>query len=70
MACTCLKVIDTFRLTVAEALALQSFPPEFSLPSTMSLSSKFRAVSNAVPYRLAYGLAMSLADTLRTALRR
>ena len=58
------------RLTVAEALALQSFPPEFSLPSTLSLSSKFRAVSNAVPYRLAYGLALALADTLTTAQRR
>ena len=53
------------RISVAEAMALQSMPKEFSLPHGMSLTDKFKSVGNAVPYRLALGIAKSLADCLK-----
>lgn len=49
------------RLTVAEALAIQSLPQEFELPATMSLSNMFKTVGNGVPYLAALGLAGSIA---------
>jgi DNA (cytosine-5)-methyltransferase 1 len=45
------------RLTVAEALAIQSLPPEFVLPDSMSLSAMFKTVGNGVPYVAGVGLA-------------
>ena len=50
------------RLTVAEALALQSLPTEFALPPEMSLTDKFKTVGNGVPYLLAAGVARSIHD--------
>lgn len=45
------------RLSVAEALAIQSAPKEFELPITFSLTDKFKAIGNAVPFLMAQGIA-------------
>lgn len=45
------------RLSVAEALALQSLPKEFCLPNGMSLTNMFKTVGNGVPYLAAKGVA-------------
>lgn len=52
------------RISVAEALAIQSLPREFELPKDMSLSDKFKTVGNGVPYLLALGVAKSIKDYL------
>ena len=57
------------RLSAAEAMAIQSFPAEFSLPPTMTLSDMFKSIGNAVPFLLAKAIGKSLADCLRTAAR-
>ena len=48
------------RMSVAETLAIQSLPKQFSLPSDISLSSKFKTIGNGVPYLAAYGIAKTL----------
>src|SRR5699024_1972529 len=48
------------RISVAEALAIQSLPEWFELPQNISLSSKFKMVGNGVPYLLSYGIASEL----------
>lgn len=50
------------RLTIAEALSLQSLPKEFILPPDMSLTDKFKTVGNGVPYLLADGIAKTIKD--------
>lgn len=45
------------RLSVAEALSIQSAPASFILPRSATLSDKFKAVGNAVPYLMAFHLA-------------
>lgn len=52
------------RLTVAEALSLQSLPPEFELPADMSLTDKFKTIGNGVPFLLANGIAKTISDFL------
>ena len=52
------------RLTVAEALALQSLPKEFELPTDMSLTDKFKTTGNGVPFLLANGIAKTISDFL------
>lgn len=54
------------RISVAEALAIQSLPKEFELPPTMTLSNMFKTVGNGVPFLAAQGLALSIAEHLRT----
>lgn len=54
------------RLSVAEALALQSLPKEFELPKTMSLTSKFKTIGNGVPYLLSKTIAVRLKKYLET----
>ena len=54
------------RLSVAEALAIQSLPKSFALPPDVSLSAKFKTIGNGVPYLLAKGVA----ETVRTFLER
>jgi len=48
------------RISVAEALALQSLPAEFELPPDMTLSDMFKTVGNGVPYLAALGLARTI----------
>ena len=50
------------RLSVAEALSLQSLPKEFALPEEMTLTDKFKTTGNGVPYLLAKGIAMTIQD--------
>ena len=52
------------RLTVAEALSLQSLPKEFSLPAEMSLTDKFKTTGNGVPFMLAKGIAQTIYEYL------
>ncbi len=55
------------RLTVAEALALQSLPKEFALPPEMSLTDKFKTTGNGVPFKLSSGIAKTIFDYLKGA---
>lgn len=48
------------RLTVREALRLQSVPDEYALPPDMSLSNKFKTIANGVPVKLAKVVAVSI----------
>jgi DNA (cytosine-5)-methyltransferase 1 len=52
------------RLSVAEALAIQSVPKEVALPSDLPLSLKFKMVGNGVPYLLALGIGKDIYDFL------
>ena len=52
------------RLSVAEALAIQSLPKEFALPSDITLSAAFKTVGNGVPFLAAKGLAETILDFL------
>ncbi len=52
------------RMTVAEALAVQSLPKEFVLPPEMSLTDKFKTIGNGVPFILSKGVAQTIADYL------
>lgn len=50
----------TRRLSVAEAMAIQSLPSWFELPSNISLSTKFKTVGNGVPYLMARDMASKI----------
>ncbi len=52
------------RISVAEALALQSMPKEYCFPSNMTLTDKFKAVSNGVPVLLAESMAAAFIQFL------
>jgi DNA (cytosine-5)-methyltransferase 1 len=52
------------RISVAEALAIQSLPPAFVLPPTMTLSNMFKTVGNGVPYLAAKMIARSIKSFL------
>jgi DNA (cytosine-5)-methyltransferase 1 len=55
------------RISVAEALAIQSLPREFELPADMTLSNMFKTVGNGVPFLAAQGLALTILDFLKEA---
>jgi DNA (cytosine-5)-methyltransferase 1 len=48
------------RISVAEAMSLQSLPKEFELPPNVSLSAKFKMIGNGVPFVLSKGIADTL----------
>lgn len=48
------------RLSVAEALALQSLPREYEMPTDVPLSFKFKTIGNGVPFLAANGIAKTL----------
>lgn len=52
------------RISVAESLAIQSLPPEFELPSSMSLTDMFKSTGNGVPFLAAKGLATTINEFL------
>lgn len=54
------------RISVSEALAIQSLPEDFSLPPDIPLSVKFKMVGNGVPYLMAYGIATELYDWINS----
>lgn len=55
---------------MAEALAIQSLPADFSLPPDLPLSAKFKMVGNGVPYLLAFGIAKDLSEWIEQFLHR
>ena len=48
------------RISVAEALAIQSLPKDFIIPEKITLTNSFKAIGNGVPYLAAKGLAMTI----------
>lgn len=54
------------RLSVAEALAIQSLPKNFTLPDNLSLSNMFKTIGNGVPYLASKALAITIRDFLKT----
>ncbi len=58
----------TRRISASEALAIQSLPREFELPSDMSLSDMFKTIGNGVPFLLSKAIANSMQDYLEVAI--
>lgn len=52
------------RLSVAEALAIQSLPKYYILPRDITLTNAFKAIGNGVPYLAAKGLAFNIVNFL------
>lgn len=52
------------RISVSEALALQSLPSEFVIPHNITLTDAFKTIGNGVPYLAAKGIANSIYDYL------
>lgn len=52
------------RLSVAEAMAIQSIPDWFALPANMTLSNKFKVIGNGVPVLMATAIAQTLSELL------
>lgn len=52
------------RISVAEALAIQSLPSGFALPPDMSLTNMFKTIGNGVPFLAAKGIAQSIQSFL------
>lgn len=54
------------RISVAEALAIQSLPKEYEIPTDVTLSDAFKTIGNGVPYLAARGIALSIFDYLNS----
>lgn len=52
------------RISVAEALSLQSLPRDFVIPDHVTLSNSFKAIGNGVPFLAAKGLALTILNFL------
>lgn len=52
------------RISASEALAIQSLPSGFQLPSDMTLSNMFKGIGNGVPYLMSKGIAKLIAQKL------
>lgn len=50
------------RLSVAEALAIQSLPKNFILPKSLTKSDMFKTIGNGVPFLLSKGIAHSIKE--------
>jgi len=61
-----LHPLEPRRLSVAEALSLQSLPKKFAFPDTMSLTDMFKAIGNGVPYVAAKAVANTIDQFLNT----
>ena len=57
------------RISVSEALALQSLPADFILPENLSLSAKFKTIGNGVPFLMAKSIAMCLKDWIEESIK-
>jgi len=55
---------ETRRLSVSEAMAIQSLPAWFCLPEHMTLTDKFKVIGNGVPYLMALGIARAVNEFL------
>ena len=52
------------RISVSEALALQSLPKEVAFPDYLSLTNMFKAIGNGVPFLAAKAIALGIVDFL------
>ena len=52
------------RISAAEALAIQSLPEEFALPTEMTLSNMFKGIGNGVPFVMARAIATMIKKKL------
>lgn len=50
------------RISVSEALAVQSLPKEFELPMSVTLTDAFKCIGNGVPFLAAKGIALNIYD--------
>lgn len=50
------------RISVSEALAIQSLPANFILPPDLTLTDAFKTIGNGVPFVVARGIASSIYD--------
>ena len=50
------------RISVAEALAIQTLPADFVLPSDITLTDAFKTIGNGVPFIAAHGVAQTIYD--------
>ncbi|MBD2530899.1 DNA cytosine methyltransferase [Nostoc flagelliforme FACHB-838] len=57
------------RISVAEALAIQSLPANFELPENMSLTNMFKTIGNGVPYLASKALAKTILNFLTTSVK-
>lgn len=57
-----LHPLEARRISVAEALAIQSLPERFAFPSDMTLTDMFKAVGNGVPYIAAKAMAKNIKE--------
>ncbi|BAZ16297.1 cytosine-specific DNA methyltransferase [Calothrix sp. NIES-4071] len=53
------------RISVAEALAIQSLPSNFILPDSMSLTNMFKTIGNGVPFLASKAIAQSILDFIQ-----
>lgn len=54
------------RISVSEALAIQSLPKEFEIPNNVSLTDAFKTIGNGVPFLAAYGIAENIYHYITT----
>ncbi len=52
------------RISVAEALALQSLPKDFIIDPELTLTDKFKTIGNGVPYLMSYQIAQQIKNFL------
>ena len=52
------------RLSVAEAMAIQSLPANFVLPENIPLTYKYKMIGNGVPYLMARDIAITLHEVI------
>jgi len=52
------------RLSVSEAMAIQSLPQGFELPTSMNLTDMFQGIGNGVPYLVSRSIARSIGEFL------
>ncbi len=50
------------RISVAEALAIQSLPASYVIPDDVTLTDAFKTIGNGVPYLAAKGIALDIYD--------
>jgi len=53
------------RISVSESLAIQSLPKEYKLPEGISLTNKFKAIGNGVPYLASRKIATTIFSFLK-----
>lgn len=53
------------RISVSEALSIQTMPKEFVLPENMSLTDMFKTIGNGVPFLAAQGIALTIKKYLK-----